>query len=353
MSTRTPTTSPLTRFWLSLERLPGPAAVSAEWRWLLRTDFELVSSLLSPDPGLATAFPRLGCPGEPYRVVEHEPDHIVGAGAEGEEPIRLTRADLVVYRLDPGRLVRVVAGALVVDPDGTPLEGLPATYRVGLYRPLAGFDFPVYLTIQLERRDYQGVVEALIARTPGPFLLLAPTNRHHRIASTLLLDGHNAAFLALADAIRAGGNGRWEASDAASAWLAEFRSRVLPAADTGGRVIFPTPPGARWADVRVRFVDGETVAVKVVAVTRTLTYAQMGMADGRSGKATKQWHLLRGFAQGAGTLTWKSPAADRRNQKRRENLAKDLKAFFRIDGEPIVLTSDQKGWRTVFSIEPD
>lgn len=286
-------------------------------------------------------------------MIEHRRDDIVGVGEEGEAPVKLTQADLIVYRLDPCRLAREVAGVLGIDPDPGPVEGQPGTVRVGLYRPLAGFEFPTYLTIQLEEREYRVTVESLAAHTPGSFLLLAPTNRHHRMASKHLLDGRNAAFLALADAIRSGEGGRWEASEAASTWLAEFRSRVLPTTDTGGQVFFPTPPGARWSDVRVRFLDGETVAVKVAAVTRTLTYTQMGMADGRNAKATKQWHLLRDFAQGGGTLTWQSPSADRKNQKRRENLANDLKAFFRIDGEPILPTDDGKGWRTTFTIEPD
>jgi hypothetical protein len=34
-------------------------------------------------------------------------------------------------------------------------------------------------------------------------------------------------------------------------------------------------------------------------------------------------------------------------------LARDLKAFFRIAGEPIVMTDDGKGWRTIFTVEPD
>lgn len=79
----------------------------------------------------------------------------------------------------------------------------------------------------------------------------------------------------------------------------------------------------------------------------------MGMADGHNARPTKQWELLRAFAQGYGLLTWKSRYADRRNQKRSEYLARDLKAFFRIDGEPIVATDDGKGWQTIFRIEAD
>ena len=53
----------------------------------------------------------------------------------------------------------------------------------------------------------------------------------------------------------------------------------------------------------------------------------------------------------AGLLTWRSAQADRRNQKRRENLARMLKGFFRIDGDPFVPCGN--GWRALFRVEVD
>jgi hypothetical protein len=332
--------------------LPGLAAVVGRWRALTGADFDLVTPLLSVDAELAGTYPAPDRSGICYEVVEHGPDDFVAVTEDGTT-IPLTRADLVVQRLNTGQLVRAVAGVFGIEPDGSAVEGPGRTLRVGLYRPVAGFEFPVYLTIQLEERDYRAVLTSLAAQSPGPFLLLAPTTRHHRMVSKHFLDQQNCAFLALADAIRSGESGRWEATEAAGAWLAEFRSRVLPAADTGGRVFFPTPAGAKWSDVRLRFEDGETVAVKVGAVDRRLTYAQMGMADGRNAKPTKQWQLLRDLAGGGGLMTWKTPGAERKNQKRIEILAKDLIGFFRIPGDPIPITADRKGWRTAFVLERD
>ena len=70
--------------------------------------------------------------------------------------------------------------------------------------------------------------------------------------------------------------------------------------------------------------------------------------ENAGGNPSVQWELLRTFAAGEGMLTWRSPGADRRNQKRRELLAKQLRAFFRIAGEPIVTCG--KGWSTLFQI---
>lgn len=351
MSTRT--TTPLTRFWLALEQVPGAAAVGAEWRRRLGADFERTRALFPPDPELAASYPRLSAPGVPYRVVAHGPNDFVGVGDDGDT-VPLSRADLVVYRLALAELVRRVAGAFGFDPDVRGVEGLGGTSHVGSFRPLAGFAFPVYLTVQLEPADYNGAAAGLLARTAGPFVLLAPTNRHHRGAAQALLDARGAAFVPLADAIRLGESGQWERTDAAHKWLGEFCARVLPAAEPiRAGVFFPTPPAARWADVRIRFLDGDRVAVAVGAVTRTLTYAQMGMADGRNARCTKRWELLRAFAAARGELTWRAGGSARKNQKRCQELANDLRAFFRIDGEPITLTEDRKGWRTAFVLEPD
>jgi hypothetical protein len=117
---------------------------------------------------------------------------------------------------------------------------------------------------------------------------------------------------------------------------------------------FATPAGATWAEVQIRFVDGHRVSVQVRDLARVVySYSDMGMADQRNKNPTRQRDLLREFARGYGVITWDSPAAHRKNQKRRETLAKNLKSFFGIEGEPIELTENRKGWRTAFSLEPE
>lgn len=328
--------------------------MAAEWLSQAGAAFDLArrAGVIAADPDPARVYPRLGRPGESYTVVEHGPDDFAGVPDDGGEPIRLARGDLVVYRLDRTRLARAAAAALGLDPDPGPVEGVPGAARVGLLRPAAGVSVPAYLVLAVDRSAYQAGVEGVAARADGPLLVLAPTTAFHRIEAQLLLDRRGGAFAALADALRVGEAGRLEADPAGAPALAALRARLTPQAGGAG-AFFPTPAGARWADVRVRFVDGDTVAVAVGAVARTLTYSQLGMADGRSGRATVQWALLRAFAAGRGVLTWASPGADRRNQKRRETLARNLAAFFRLAGDPITLTPDQKGWRTVFQVEPD
>ena len=106
----------------------------------------------------------------------------------------------------------------------------------------------------------------------------------------------------------------------------------------------------KWSELTIRFLNSETVSVKLLDKTAKLTYSDIGMIDGRSRGPTKQWYLLEAFAKDRGELTWTSPSASRENRKRRKLLSDNLKNFFGMQGEPIVLTEDKKGWRTVFNV---
>jgi hypothetical protein len=341
---------PLARFWLALERLPGQAAVAAQWKQLLQEDDYFAARFVVPDQLLATSYPRLVGDGPPFTVVHHGPEDIVGICEESSEKIRLSEQEIVIHRIDHQRLMRAIAMAFNMTADCAPMEAIPNTYWMGMYRPVAGFEFPVVLTIQIDQIDYRQVIEAILAHTSGPFLLLAPTNYFHRMISSMMLDGRKAAFIPLADAIEVDPRGHWCLTDFATQRLDEFNLKVLPSEEPCPN-FFPTPAEATWSDLRLRFVDGETLRIEVCGVVQTVHYVEMGMVDRRNRKPTKQWELLRSFASGHGVLIVDNKTAKLFTQKRRENLAKDLKAFFRIHDEPIVPI--KKGWKTVFVLEPD
>jgi len=58
---------------------------------------------------------------------------------------------------------------------------------------------------------------------------------------------------------------------------------------------------------------------------------------------------LEFFAEGHGALDCSSRKADRRNKKRRYNLADNLRRFFRIDDDPFVI--EGKGWQARFFVD--
>jgi len=138
----------------------------------------------------------------------------------------------------------------------------------------------------------------------------------------------------------------------------EARIRSLPAEPTHGKSLptiepFPTPEGAVWRDVRIRFVDGHIVSIQVLGKRGVRNYTQMGMASRKNSEPTVQWKLLRDLADERGVLTWQSRHADRKLKKRKQLLAEKLRAFFGLEGDPFELTANRKGWRARFVISPD
>jgi hypothetical protein len=115
---------------------------------------------------------------------------------------------------------------------------------------------------------------------------------------------------------------------------------------------FPTPSGAGWGDVSIKFTDGHTVSIKVKNETRMFHYTQMGMANKNNTKPTVLWVLLAAFANHHGTLAWGDSEADRKNQKRKERLSKKLRAFFGIEDDPFRLLEKNAGWQTRFELSP-
>jgi len=127
-----------------------------------------------------------------------------------------------------------------------------------------------------------------------------------------------------------------------------LRTERGPGGPSCEATLSPTPSGARWEDVSIRFTDRHSVYVTVKGASGTYHFAQMGMANKKNAKPTVQWLLLGAFAEGHGLLDWRNRKADRKNQKRKENLPADLQRFFRIDGDPFAIESD--GWRVRFSV---
>lgn len=346
------------RIWQTLESLVGPAAVLGEWRKEIGDELAFLTPYLQPRAKLATSYPRLngGNPWQPFRVVEHGPDDIVGICDETQERICLTRQELVIYEIQWSRLLRDIALALGFDhAAGSDENGPSGTRMVGYYRPSAGFAFPVYLIVSARSINTTNAIRALATIEGAPFVLLLPTTTTLRPEGQKVIEWKNACRLSLSESMFATKPGQWISTESAQRALRVFADFHVPAParPDSETIFFPTPPNATWGDLTIRFVDGHTVAIRVGTEYGTYHYAHLGMADGRNAKPTKQWELLGAFARSNGVLTWKSPDAHRKNKKRRELLTRDLKSIFRINGEPIVATDDGKGWRATFAVVSD
>lgn len=351
-------TSRPTDFWQALETVPGPAAVVAEWMARFGSEYESARAFLRPNGKLASSHPCTvprGC-GCEHDVVVHDPEDIVAVCRceRGCEVFSLNRSDIVVYELDRAAFDAAVAKAfnLIKETDcGTDLHG---TTRIGVYSPYAGFRFPVYLTIQLESSDFDSAVDGLLGRIDTPLILLAPTRDLCNTQAERLLANRKSIFIPLSENVAIAENGKLRLLRSLDDILSQFRTANLPSPqDDSSMAFFPTPPDATWGNVSIRFKDGHTVSIKVKSAGGVFNYTQMGMANKKNGDPTVQWELLRTFSDEHGVLDWSSNKADRKNQKRREILATNLRDFFRIEGDPFRLTDDGKGWQALFLISPD
>lgn len=340
----------LQRLWLALERVPDLAAVLDEWRSLLGDDHEAVARFLLPARRIAGSVKSTS----PGRTCIHEIRKFKGEYLEvcpdGCKTATRSRDEVTVHRLDVAGFAREIAESLGLE--ALPAEAVPnvaGVWKIGEYTPFAKYRFPVCLTFAGEPDILRSVVDGLAARSE-PFILFAPTRSACGQAAADLLKRTDSLFLSL-DELVGDGDGRLSLLDGhtAAGVFAEFHAAHVPKPEKAdGTVFFPTPAGAKWEHVSIRFIDRHSVYIDVQGVTGKYHCTQMGMASKKNAKPTVQWLLLETFAEGHGRIDWSSRKADRKNQKRRENLADNLRRFFRIDDDPFVVEGN--GWRARFSL---
>jgi hypothetical protein len=348
------------RVWRALDEMPVRSGVRAAWNEAVGdAGFHALAPFLKVGANLATLHPcpEPGDDGCPRGVVVHGPGDIVAVCRRRPRScatLHLTRDDIVVWRFDVRALARDVRALLALGGDGpAPIEGVPRTHVLGTYRPLAGVEARFYLALPEDRDECDAIVERLVVREARPFVLVLLTNERFSPAAGERMRACAAATVALADIVSLDGTSGLVAEPQADGVLAKFRSGLAHAVSAKAKhemAFFETPADARWDDLVVRFVDGHTVSVRVGEAKGRFNYTQLGMASRKNGQPTKQWDLLRAFAEEHGVLTWESRHASRVLQKRREVLAQDLGAFFRIDGDPIEFVAGNKGWRVRFTL---
>jgi len=345
-------------FWQSLERIPGLAAVQAEWRIYMGDEFESAKGFLRPNGKLASSHPctiQRGC-GCYHDVVIHGDDDIVAVCRCGRECglFPLQRSDIAVYELNRLSLFNAIANAFNLVIETESYKNHPNTMLIGAYSPFAGFRFPVYLTMQLEADDFVSAVNSLLGRINKPFILMSPTRDLYSSQTEILLSNRKSAFVPLLENVNITENRNIRLLRPFEEIMLQFRTLNLPSSSVDGALaFFPTPADATWRDVSIKFKDGYTVSIKVKTISGVFNYTQMGMANKKNSNPTVQWDLLYTFANEHGTLDWTSSQAHRRNKKRREILAANLRTFFRIEGDPFRLTKDGKGWQSCFQLHSE
>jgi hypothetical protein len=128
---------------------------------------------------------------------------------------------------------------------------------------------------------------------------------------------------------------------------------LLAARRSDGVVPFPTPKGATWEKLIIRFVDDETVEVKLLDVSRRLSYTEMGMSDKRTGLPDTAWKRLRELAESRGTLGGRREEHDPLLKSHVRTLQRALREVFAIPGDPMKPYSRAgRCWRSNFVVSP-
>lgn len=133
-----------------------------------------------------------------------------------------------------------------------------------------------------------------------------------------------------------------------------FIERALLAIGTGRKVVpFPTPKGATWSKVIIRFVDDQNVDIEVLGVKERHSYADMGMADSRRGVPSEAWMCLWKMADSRGSIGGRRVEYDEMLKSHLRLLRKALRQYFEIPGNPMSGYSKKKRcWRSRFVVSP-
>lgn len=193
----------LSRLWQSLESIPGLLEVPAAWEAACGPDFALLRPHLRVTDTEGALYP---CPRAPRA---HCPRRIVDLG-DGEyiaicrDPLRvcedvpLAASDVLLHAVDLGSLSRMLATPLGVRWQPPELRG-DGTWGIGLSERRDSRGQPVFLIVLPDTARFVTAVQRLTRIGSGPFVLAAPTNRHHTIEAQELLHSRGATFLPLED----------------------------------------------------------------------------------------------------------------------------------------------------------
>ncbi len=104
-----------------------------------------------------------------------------------------------------------------------------------------------------------------------------------------------------------------------------------------------------WKEIKVLFIDDETVKIKAREINQEFKFSHMGFEDHRRPNyPNRQWDVLLIYARSNGIISWETKIKNIENKDRykiktqTKELRKKLKIFFGINDDPILPYSKQK-----------
>lgn len=332
--------------WRVLEDVPELSLAAIDWRRKWGRHLPRFSRYLRPTNELASSIDCPTVPGGLHTVVVHAPDDIVGV-CEVCPTEKLTQADILITRLDLKALCADLATALSLSP-GFEAQA-PGHYFIGKLVPNPGSRHAVHLCLFNQPSALQEAVLRLTGSGKREFILLTATARMWSTSLRGIVEGSGSRLMCLEEVL--GLDGRDDELVASDAWRAFLDSLAPTSTRKKPAATFPTPHGARWNELRIRFLTGDTVSAAIRDARRRVSYAEMGMARKDNANRNVQWEMLEKLAEGHGYYETSLPAHREKEKQQVHRLSKALKAYFQIEGDPI--HREGRGWRTVFLIQPE
>jgi hypothetical protein len=216
----------LTPFWQLLEDRNDKTAVLAEWKQRVGDSFAVISPLLTPTGGYASAYPHPKPYGIKLRVIKHRNGDMVAVCSEDNDiRIPLTKTDIALYHINIEKIRKTLAAALSLVPAQDAIHNASDHILLGKYKPKPAAEFPVYMIIA-KQRSFISIVKDL-CQMPKPFILLTTSMKDCHEESHVLLDKKLSIVIQLDDVLQYS-NSAIQCTDQWPQCLAVFAQKVNP-----------------------------------------------------------------------------------------------------------------------------
>ena len=111
------------------------------------------------------------------------------------------------------------------------------------------------------------------------------------------------------------------------------------------------PNGTRWENFVFKFLNDDTVQILVQGKKETAHYRDMGL-EGKGGKPSVLWILLRVLAKRSGEIAISDPEANTKYKKQKQGLTEALQSYFSLDFDPFHPYATAKAYKTKFVVAP-
>ncbi len=113
------------------------------------------------------------------------------------------------------------------------------------------------------------------------------------------------------------------------------------------------PPGTKWEDITIKFVDGYVVIITAPGFRIKTDYKEMEFVNKKTLSPNVQWRFLRGLADDRGELSRNTALQYRAVKKTKSDLSKALRSCFELNEDPFLPYKQVKAYKTRFNLIPE